>query len=95
MEFIKQFQIELVYGIVAVLGGAARYLNSYAQGKPFKFSIFVASAFVAGFSGWMFALLGISVAMPQPMVFMMAGVGGFFGEQTLKLIMEVVKKKTR
>lgn len=95
MEILKQFQIELVYGIIAVLGGAARYLNSYAQGKPFKFGIFVASAFVAGFSGWMFALLGISVAMPQPMIFMMAGVGGFFGDQTLNLIMEVVKKKTR
>jgi len=43
--------IQVLYGCVAVAGGIARYLNSYVQGKPFKVSIFFASAFTAGFSG--------------------------------------------
>lgn len=86
---LKDFPIEVVYGVVAISGGIARYLNSYAEGKThFKFSVFIASAFVAGFSGYMFALMGQSLALPVPMPSIMAGVGGFFGDQTLKLIMD-------
>ncbi len=74
--------------MIAVAGGSARYLNSYVEGKPFLFSIFLAAAFVAGFSGYMFALMGEQMHASQEVLFMMAGVGGFFGEQTMKLIME-------
>ncbi len=87
--------VQYFYGIVAIFGGVARYLNSFANGQPFSFGIFLASAFVAGFSGWMFALVGISLSLPQGMVFMMAGTGGFFGEQTMKLVLEFVQAKTK
>jgi hypothetical protein len=95
VSVIKQSHVGLLYGAIAVFGGIARYLNEYANGEKFKISIFLASAFVAGFSGWMFALVGESMQMPQPMLFIMAGVGGFFGEQTMKLILEWVNKKTK
>ena len=85
--------IELIWGIIAISGGIARYLNSYITGQKFKFSIFVASALVAGFSGYMFALLGETLVLPAPMTHVMAGVGGFFGEQTMRLILESIKKK--
>ena len=94
MESLKHFPVEVLYGFVAIAGGVARYLNGYVTGQKFKLSIFLASAFVAGFSGYMFALLGESMQMPQGWLFMMAGVGGFFGEQTMKFIMEIVTKKT-
>lgn len=81
-----------LFASVATLGGVARYLSGYANGTPFRLSIFLASAFVAGFSGLMFAFLGQSMSMPQPMLFVMSGVGGFFGEQTMKLILERIKK---
>lgn len=84
---------QFFYGVIAVCGGIARYLSGYADGKPFSFGVFVASAFVAGFSGWMFALMGLSLNFPQPMVFMMAGTGGFMGEQTMKLIVEYAQHK--
>lgn len=80
--------IQYAYGVIAMIGGVARYLNGYTAGKHFKFSVFVASAFTAGFSGWMFAQIGLSMRMPQEITFMMAGTGGFMGEQTMKFVME-------
>ena len=94
-DFFKTLPVQLLYVLAAVVGGCARYLNSFANGGvPFRFSVFVASAFVAGFSGLMFALVGDSLSMPNPIPHIMAGTGGFFGEQTMKLVMEYVSKKT-
>lgn len=90
---LKNLPIELIYGLIAVGGGIARYLNAYVNGQRFHFSIFVASTVVAGFSGFMFALLGETLNLPQTMIHVMAGVGGFCGDQTLKLIMEYTQKK--
>lgn len=99
MDWLKHIPVEpiqFVYGTVAIAGGVARYLNSFANGVgQFKVSIFFASAFVAGFSGWMFAIMGVTLNMPQGIVFMMAGSGGFFGEQTMKFIMEYLGNRTK
>ncbi len=80
--------VQLVYGAVATMGGIARYLNSFAVGTPFNLYVLCASAFVSGFSGWMFAQIGISMQLPQAILFVMAGTGGFFGDQTMKFVME-------
>lgn len=88
-----KFPPELIYVVIATMGGVARYLNSFANGSPFKLSVFLASGFVAGFSGLMFAQLGIVMGFSDVFIFMLAGMGGFFGEQSLKLIMEIVKDK--
>ncbi len=93
MEPFKHIPVELIYGMVAIVGGSARYLNSYVEGRPFKLSIFAAAAFVAGFSGYMFALVGEQMHFPQEMLFIMAGCGGFFGEQTMKYILEYTTGK--
>lgn len=93
---MKDAPIELIYGMLAVAGGIARYLNGYVVGgEKFKFTILLASAFVAGFSGFMFALIGESLDLPVVMTHIMAGIGGFFGEQTLKLVFEIVQKKIK
>lgn len=90
---MKEVPVEIIYGALAVAGGIARYLNSFVNGQKFRFSIFMASAVVAGFSGFMFALLGQSMAFTPTMIHIMAGVGGFFGDQTLKFLMEYVSRK--
>ena len=101
MDFIHKIvttvePIQYIYGTVAIIGGVARYLNSYAIGQThFSLGIFIASAFVSGFSGWMFAIMGISLHLPQEIVFMMAGTGGFFGDQTMKYIMEWIQGRVR
>lgn len=93
MEHLKHFPVEFFYGALAVMGGCARYLHSFATGGQFKLTIFIASAFVSGFSGYMFATLGETMSMPPQMLFIMAGVGGFFGDQTMKLILEYTTGK--
>ncbi len=95
MENLKHFPIEFVYGAFAVLGGCARYLNSFISGESFSFKVFIASALVAGFSGYMFALMGTSLNLPDPIPTLMAGTGGFFGEQTMKLVLEYTTGKLK
>lgn len=91
--FVKM-PAQAYYAAIAAAGGIARYLNSYKEGGThFSFAIFCASAFVAGFSGLMFALLGDSLLMPNPIPHIMAGVGGFFGDQTMKFLFEYLSKK--
>ncbi len=97
MEQLKNLPIEIIFVSIAFFGGIARYLNSYANGAPFKLSIFLASGVVAGFSGWMFALFGKTMEMPTEVLYIMAGTGGWSGEQTMKYIIEQLseKKKTK
>lgn len=87
--------VELLYGIAAISGGVARYLNSFASGTPFNIGVFLASTFVSGFSGYMFAIIGLAMNMPSPVLFAMAGAGGFFGDQTMKLVMEWLTKTVK
>lgn len=98
MEWLDRLSIEpiqFVYGAIAICGGVARYLSGYKAGKPFMVGIFLASAFVAGFSGWMFALMGEALNMPEGVTFIMAGTGGFMGEQTMKLIVEWIQGRVK
>lgn len=97
MEWINFKQIPIEYTIVAIafFGGVARYLLGYINGGGFKFSIFLASIIVSGFGGLMFGWLGVTMNMPNQMLLVMAGMGGYFSEQTLKLIYELVTKKLK
>lgn len=88
MEELKNIPIQLIYACIAMLGGMARYLNGFVDGKKFSIYVFFASAFVSGFSGYMFALLGESLNMPYPIPHILAGIGGFFGDQTMKFLYE-------
>jgi len=87
--------LEYLIAFLALFGGVARYLNGYINGNGFKFSIFVSSIIVSGFGGLMFGLLGSSMDLPIVMVSMMSGMGGYFSEQTLKFVYEIVKGKTK
>jgi hypothetical protein len=91
----KQVPLEFLIVIIAVFGGVARYLNGYINGNGFKLSIFVSSVIVSGFGGLMFGLLGSSMDLPIVMVSMMSGMGGYFSEQTLKFVYEIVKGKAK
>ena len=92
MDYLKNLPIELLLVLLAISGGCARYLSAYTTGTPFKLSMFLASGAVAGFTGYIFAVFGASMALPQHMLFVMAGIGGFFGEQTMKFVLESVIK---
>lgn len=87
------FIAAVTFGSVAIIGGIARYLNGYINGVPFRFAAFMASAFVSGFTGYMLALVGLAMNFPEPMLFIMAGTGGFLGDQAMKFIMEFISGK--
>lgn len=93
MKFLAYIPAELIYVAIATIGGMARYLSNYAQNGNFSLSFFVASSFASGFSGWMFALVGSSLQMSNSIIYVMAGVGGFFGDQTMKLVLEYIQSK--
>lgn len=92
---MKHLPIETFYAVLATMGGVSRYLNEYNKNGNFSWRHFIASTFISGFSGYMFALLGISLALPQPFLFMMAGIGGFMGEQALKYLADYITKKIK
>lgn len=93
-QTLSKIPVQALYVVIAGMGGVARYLNSYKDGQVhFSLPVFIASALVAGFSGLMFALLGDSMSLPNPLPHIMAGVGGFFGDQTMKFLMEYLAKK--
>lgn len=94
-EFISNIHSETMFVVIAIAGGMARYLNSYVNGSPFKISMFIASTFVSAFSGMMFAYLGVALSIPFPLLWMMSGVGGFFGDQTMKFIFEYLQKQIK
>jgi len=95
MDHLKDIPVQILYVVMASVGGMARYLNDYARSKQFSLFVFIASAFVAGFSGLMFALVGDSLSLPNPMPYIMAGVGGFFGDQTMKLVLEYASRNVK
>ena len=83
--------LQTAYAFIAICGGIARYLDAYTKGKPFKMSMFIASVIVSGFSGWCFAQLGCSLGANESWRFIMAGLGGFMGDNTMKYLWERVK----
>lgn len=93
-DIFNRIPAQAYYVVIAVAGGIARYLNTYSEGGVrFSVGIFIASASAAGFSGMMFALFGDAMALPNPLPHIMAGVGGFFGDQTMKFLLEYFTKE--
>lgn len=96
IKFLQDIPIQVIFGAIAVMGGVARYLNGYKDGTvSFNLGTLCASAFVSGFAGYIFALIGQSLSMPQNILFIMAGMGGFFADQTMKYAMEYISAKIK
>lgn len=83
----------LAYIAIASVGGIAKYLNNILTGKDKIFSVskLAASAFVSGFSGYMFAEFFYHIN-PDYMT-IAAGVGGFLGGESVSYLAEIFKKR--
>lgn len=90
---MKEFPPEAMYAGLAAAGGAANYLNKYSNGARFRVGLFFSSMALSGFSGLMFAYVGISMSLPQPMLYVFSGIGGFMGHSALEFLSQFVKKK--
>lgn len=90
---MERFPIEWFYIVLAAAGGASRYLQQYVNGQPFSISIFSANIVLSGFSGFMFAVFGQTMNLPPQMLYVLAGVGGFMGANTLEFLSALLKAK--
>lgn len=84
---------EVLWSLIAIVGGMARTLSAYIDGGQFRLSILIANGFVSGFSGYMFAETMQLVSADY--AYVAAGVGGYYGTQALDWIVDIVRNRFR
>jgi hypothetical protein len=83
---------DVTWAAIAVLGGIARYLDSFLKGQTIPtWSKMIAHAFVSGFSGYMIAM-AVMLMKPE-WVFIAAGVAGYLGTTALDILADVIRKR--
>lgn len=83
---------EALYALLAIIGGAARYLSDYLKGKAFKIRHFLAHLVVSGFSGYVFGHLSSLIGLDGSLAVSIAGLGGFMGTRAVELIIKRIEK---
>lgn len=92
-ETAKQVSVEGVYVAVAAAGGIARYLQKYLEEGKFGFRHLIAHTIVSAFSGYMFGEFGLWLGMGERALFLLVGIGGYMGTESLKVIETIIKKR--
>lgn len=96
MDFIHKLSIEVVYVLIAALGGVTRYLQFYLNEGQFAWRHFCAHTLISSFSGYMFYQFGSNViGLPDSSIAVVAGLGGWMGVESLKFLEGILKKKLK
>lgn len=92
MNHIFDSTAELIWTILAMVGGTARALDKYVRtGVAPGLSLLFANALVSGFSGYMVAQVVIKFQPDWALVG--AGVGGYLGTQGLDWLASIMATK--
>lgn len=87
-----RFTAELMWVVLAMVGGVAKYLDIYIRtGVIPKLGFLFAHTLVSGFSGYMVAQ--VVTRMSPEWALVAAGVGGYLGTQGLDWVSAVLKNK--
>ena len=89
----RNLPVEVVFVILASVGGVARYLSNYIKGEKFRLSMLVSNFILSGFAGLMFSLFGSSLGLSTEILFVLSGVGGFMSTEALKFLAQKIKKE--
>jgi fluoride ion exporter CrcB/FEX len=93
MKTPQQLPVEVLFVILAAIGGISRYLSNYVNGERFRLSMLIANLFVSGFAGLMFALFARSFGLSIELQWISSGVGGFMGTEAVKFIVQKIKRQ--
>jgi len=81
---------EILYAIVAVVGGLARSMGDYLHGKtPLAWHKILAQMVVSGFSGVMFA--DVMGKINPDWMFVASGIGGYMGVQAIEFLFDIIR----
>lgn len=84
---LKIFSVEFIWIVIAASGGIAKYLYEMQRSKrPFKIIELVAKAFIAGFSGWVFAHVAVMLNDSVDFQLIMCAIGGWMGADGLDFV---------
>lgn len=93
-DFINKIPVEVMYVTIAAIGGIARYLQNYLNDGKFAVRRFMASIVVSSFSGYMFYQFALHLLnIPDNMVGVFAGIGGWMGVEAMKVIDSLIVEK--
>lgn len=82
MNFSFKFGTDIVWVLIAMAGGVARYLDVYLKGGDTpRFGLLLANALVSGFSGFMMVQFVLKFSPDWAII--AAGAGGYMGTQGL------------
>ena len=96
MEWLTKVPAELLYVVIAAVGGIARYLQHYLSEGTFTWQHFIAHVFVSSFSGYMFYSFAVNVfGFPDSTVAIFAGIGGWMGVEALKMLETLIKDRMK
>lgn len=83
---------EVLWVLIAMAGGIARYLDQYLRGGSApKLGMLLGNAIVSGFSGYMMVQLVLKFSPDWAVI--AAGAGGYMGTQGLDFISGVLRAK--
>lgn len=87
------FPAELLWIVLAVFGGLARYLDTYLteDRKEISISKIFATIFVCGFTGFLCAQIFMLIYPSWALV--SAGIGGYLGTEAIKSLIPLWKSK--
>jgi len=86
-------EIKVTAGLVAIVGGIARYLQQLMNDKEkFKWTHFFAHMLIGGFTGYSIANLAAYFTIDANLQLFLAGWGGAIGLKAFELVQRLAEK---